>query len=64
MDEPIEVRALPDDPVARFRGRFKRAGIPTSAQMRAEDREDEIEEESAKQQRIDSKWSGLGRPSH
>jgi hypothetical protein len=52
MDEPIEVRALPDDPVARFRGRFKRAGIPTSAELREKGREEEIEEESAKQQRV------------
>jgi hypothetical protein len=46
MDEPTEVSARPDDPVARFRGRFKRAGTPTTAQMCAEEREDEIEAES------------------
>ena len=49
------VRAVPDDPVTHYRGRFKRAAAPTSAQMRDDGRAEEIEQEAAKQRRIDSK---------
>jgi bifunctional DNA-binding transcriptional regulator/antitoxin component of YhaV-PrlF toxin-antitoxin module len=42
------VRALPDDPIAHYRGRFKRTGDPSTDELRELEREAEQRAEAAK----------------
>ena len=45
------VRAVPDDPIAYFRGRFAGPG-PNTGQLRERDRAAELAEEQAKSKRV------------
>jgi bifunctional DNA-binding transcriptional regulator/antitoxin component of YhaV-PrlF toxin-antitoxin module len=46
------VRALPDDPVAYYRGRFKGAGGPSTDELREAERAADEAAEAAKAQRV------------
>ena len=45
------VRAVPDDPITYYRGRFKGSGLSTDA-MRQQERADEARAERAKERRV------------
>ena len=45
------VRAVPDDPITYYRGRFQGSGLSTAA-MRQQERADEARAERAKERRV------------
>jgi bifunctional DNA-binding transcriptional regulator/antitoxin component of YhaV-PrlF toxin-antitoxin module len=46
------VRALPDNPVEYYFGRFTREGAPSTAELRESERADELAAEAAKTRRV------------